>query len=190
MHKIIQASVLFLAAVLAAGCIGPVQQTTTIGSVTGNVIYNGQIDLTDVALVTVQLRDVTAGVPNSELVNQQQIDTNGNPPPYAFEVPFTPLAVDQSHSYALVAFIQDAAGHIIFRSDEPAPALTQGNSMAGSTFRSCPWIATLASIRRGTGGGQRTHRRIVGSRQPGRQPTGGRHHVDRAVWRRWHTQRL
>lgn len=118
-------------AILLAGCTRPVQQAASTGSVTGDVIYTVQTDLPDDALVTVQLHDVTAGAGDSTLVNQQQIATNGNPPPYAFGVPFPPAGIDQSHAYGLMAFIQDAAGHIIFRSDAVVPVLTQGNSMAG-----------------------------------------------------------
>ncbi|MBK8796275.1 MAG: META domain-containing protein [Anaerolineales bacterium] len=95
---------------------------------TGSVTADVQIDPSDAALVSVQLRDVTA---DSTLVNQQQIAINGNPPPYAFEVPFPPAGIDQSRNYGLIAFIQDAAGHITFRSDAIVPVLTQGNSMAG-----------------------------------------------------------
>lgn len=129
MRKVIQSTILLLAVLLAAGCISPVQRGATGSSVTGNVIYNGQIDVADVALVTVELRDVSDGLPSSNLVNQQQIATSGNPPPYPFEVSFAPSAIDQSRTYALVAFIQDAAGHIIYRSDSPVAVLTQGASM-------------------------------------------------------------
>lgn len=58
------------------------QRGATGSSVTGNVIYNGQIDVASGALVTVQLRDMTDGLPSSNLVNQQQIATSGNLPPY------------------------------------------------------------------------------------------------------------
>lgn len=46
------------------------------------------------------------------------------------EVSFAPSAIDQSHAYALVALIQDAAGHIIYQSDRAGCGVNaQGASM-------------------------------------------------------------
>ena len=104
MRKVIYLSLLFLCVTTVAGCLRPIQHAAHDDSVTGNVTYTMQADLPDAALVTVQLRDVTSGLAVSTLIGQQVIATNGNPPPYGFEVTFPPAAIDQSHNYAIAGF--------------------------------------------------------------------------------------
>lgn len=131
MRRVLYLSFFVLTAISLAGCLRPVQRAAQSQSVTGLVTYNVQPGMPTGALVTAQLRNVTQGVANSPLLDQQAIATNGNPPPYAFEIPFSPAAINQSDDYVIFAFIQDAAGHTIFTSDAPVPVLTKGNLMTG-----------------------------------------------------------
>jgi putative lipoprotein len=127
MCKLISLLSIFLLALLLGGCLRPVQNAASSASITGNVTYTVRSALPDDAMVTVQLRDADSGSTHGVLINQQQINTNGNQVPIPFEVPYMPAQIDQSHTYELFAFILDGNSKIIFTSEAGVPVLTNGN---------------------------------------------------------------
>jgi uncharacterized lipoprotein YbaY/heat shock protein HslJ len=127
MRKFMLLIAVLLFPVLLAGCLRPVQQAAALATVTGNVTYTVRSALPDDAMVTVQLRDADAGGAHGALVNQQQIETNGNQVPIPFEVSYTSAQINQTHSYELIAFILDGDSKVIFTSAAGVPVITNGN---------------------------------------------------------------
>lgn len=127
MRRLSSVAVLLCALLLLAGCLRPGQSSTSSAKVTGNVTYTDGAPLPNNATVTVQLRDANAGSAHGAFLSQQQINTNGNQAPIAFEVSYTPSDINQSHKYVLYAFIMDGANKLLYASQQPAPVITNGN---------------------------------------------------------------
>jgi putative lipoprotein len=95
--------------------------------VTGTVTYRERIALSDDAVVTVQIRDVSLMDTAAQVIGEQVIHTSGVQVPIPYSVPYDPEAINESHSYSLSARIVDVAGELLLISDTAVPVISQGN---------------------------------------------------------------
>ena len=139
MNTTIRTTTTLLAVLLVlVGCAAPGALQPADGAVTGSVTYAPGPTLPADATVTVELVDLTlqpapgdsATIDPAAAVGQQQIATNGNQAPFAFEIGYQPDAIDQTHQYGVSARITDGNGTVLFVSDAYVPAVTDG---AGTT---------------------------------------------------------
>jgi uncharacterized lipoprotein YbaY/uncharacterized protein YraI len=95
-------------------------------SVTGTVTYLQRIALPPDAVVTVQLQDVSLADAPATVIGEQIITEPGQVP-IEYEVPYEYRDIDDSHTYAMQARIEDAEGNLLFINDTSTPVLTQGH---------------------------------------------------------------
>ena len=95
-------------------------------SVTGNVTYLQKIALPPDAVVSVQLQDISLADAPAAVIGEQVITKPGQVP-IPFEVPYKYREIDDAHTYAVRARIEDSAGKLLFTSDTATLVLTQGN---------------------------------------------------------------
>jgi putative lipoprotein len=94
--------------------------------VTGVVTYRQRIALPNDAVVKVQLRDVSRMDVASQLLGEKVFQTNGRQVPIAYSVAYDPGEIDERHTYAMSARIEDSAGKLLFISDTTLPVITHG----------------------------------------------------------------
>lgn len=93
--------------------------------VTGTVFYRERILLTPGAVLEVVLEDVSlADAPAEEIANYRKQDPGS--PPFAFELPYDPAAIDERHTYGVRARIS-VDGRLRFISDTAHHVITRGN---------------------------------------------------------------
>jgi uncharacterized lipoprotein YbaY/heat shock protein HslJ/uncharacterized lipoprotein NlpE involved in copper resistance len=105
---------------IGSGC----SSVSANGTVSGTATYRERIALPPGAVLEVSLHDVSrADAPAKEL-GSVRIENLGNPP-FEFEIPYPPEAIDDRHSYAVRATIR-AGGKLLFTTDTSYPVLTRG----------------------------------------------------------------
>lgn len=125
---------LFATLMVLAACATPTAMLPANATVTGTVTYTVDATLPADATVTVELIDLTLQpapgdsptIDPAAAVGRQQIATNGSPAPFAFEIGYSPAAIDRTHQYGVSARIADAAGTVLFASTAYVPAITNG----------------------------------------------------------------
>jgi putative lipoprotein len=119
---------------ILVACAAPGATLPGNATVTGSVTYAPGLTLPADATVTVELIDLTlqpapgdsTTIDPAAAVGEQQIATNGNQAPFAFEISYQPDAIDQTHQYGVSARITDAKGKVLFASTAYVPAVTDG----------------------------------------------------------------
>lgn len=121
-------SLLLSTVLLLGGCengnpsSGPAAAT---GTVSGTVTYRERVALPADAVIDVVIVDVTGGA--NSVVGSQQIMSDGNQVPIAFEAAYATADINPEHDYTVGATIQDGAGKVIFETAESVPVLTKGH---------------------------------------------------------------
>lgn len=134
MNTIRTTTVLLTAIFILVACAAPGATLPGNATVTGSVTYAPGLTLPADATVTVELIDLTlqpapgdsATIDPAAAVGEQQIATNGNQAPFAFEISYQPDAIDQTHQYGVSARITDAKGKVLFASTAYVPAVSDG----------------------------------------------------------------
>lgn len=109
---------------LVAGCTKGGQEESTMGTISGRVIYLERIALPPGAIVTVELRDVSIADAAAKTLASTRFEAEGGPP-YPFELSFDADAIDERHTYALKAMIR-LGDQLLFTTDTHHPAFTGG----------------------------------------------------------------
>ncbi|MEM7032587.1 MAG: META domain-containing protein [Chloroflexota bacterium] len=98
------------------------------GNITGQIVVRNMIDyiaLPSGATITVQLEDVSlADAPS--IVLSERIYTDIEQLPLRYDLSYDVNAIQEGHSYAVSARIEDAQGSLIFINDTMHPVLTHG----------------------------------------------------------------
>jgi putative lipoprotein len=97
-----------------------------MASVTGNVVYRERMALPDDAVVTVQLRDVSLADAPAKVLDEQVIKNPGQVP-IPYEVQYDESEIDDRHTYAIYARIDDGQGNLMFTTTQSYPVITRGN---------------------------------------------------------------
>lgn len=106
---------------LALGIAGP---AAAQGFVTGTAFYRERIALPPGAIFEAVLEDVSrADAPSVELARDGAADRAG--PPFAFELPYDPAAIDPAARYNVRARVL-VDGRLMFTSDTAYPVITGG----------------------------------------------------------------
>lgn len=93
-------------------------------TVRGTAMYRERMMLPPGAVLEVTLEDVSlADAPAKELGSV--VRENPGNPPFSFEIPYNPAAIDERHSYAVRATIR-VADKLMFTTDTTYPVLTRG----------------------------------------------------------------
>ena len=115
---------------LVAACIAAAAAVFSGGggmaSVTGNVVYRERMALTDDAVVTVQLQDVSLADAPAKVLGEQVIKGPGQVP-IPYEVQYDEGEIDERHTYAIYARIDDGQGNLMFTTTQSYPVITHGN---------------------------------------------------------------
>jgi putative lipoprotein len=126
---VINPGLLFLPALLLAGCAGstivPGEGGGAEARVTGTVGYLQRVALPPGALITVKLVDVSRADAAAIVLGEQQIRAEGKQVPFAFSIPYDRGRIDPRMSYAVQARIEDG-GKLLFISDRHYAVLTRG----------------------------------------------------------------
>ena len=120
---------LFLAAVLLAFSLATQAGASdggTMASLTGQVMYRERIALRPGSIVTVKLVDVSRADVKATVLAEQRIE-NPVSIPVPFKLDYDSDAIDARMSYAVQAYIHDAAGRLLWASTEHIGVLTRGN---------------------------------------------------------------
>jgi heat shock protein HslJ len=96
-------------------------------AITGEVVSRQPDPLPDDARVIVQLLDMSSGARAVGLLGEAIIEAQGRQLPIPFTLTYSPGAVSDRLRYGLSVRVVDASGVLLFVSDSPTPALTQGN---------------------------------------------------------------
>lgn len=134
MNTVRTTTILLAVLLVLVACDAPGATLPENATVTGSVTYAPGLTLPADATVTVELIDLTlqpapgagATIDPAAAVGEQQIATNGNQAPFAFEIGYQPDAIDQTHQYGVSARIADAKGTVLFASTAYVPAITDG----------------------------------------------------------------
>ncbi len=92
--------------------------------VRGTAVYRERIALRPGAVLEVTLEDVSRMDVPAEVVGSTRIEDPGNPP-FRFEIPYDPAAIDERHTYSVRARIT-ADDTLLFTTDQVYPVLTRG----------------------------------------------------------------
>jgi len=92
-------------------------------TVRGNASYRERIALPPGAVLEVALEDVSLADAPSKVLGSVRVEDPGNPP-FAFEIPYDPKAIDDRHSYAVRAAIR-VGDKLMFTTDTAYPVLTR-----------------------------------------------------------------
>jgi len=95
-------------------------------SVSGTITYRERMALTPDAVVIVQIQDVSSADAPAEIIGEQIIHDPGQAP-IAFEVDYDPRDLDDQHTYAIQARIEDGQGGLLFTTTQHYPVITHGN---------------------------------------------------------------
>jgi uncharacterized lipoprotein YbaY len=96
------------------------------GAVSGTVSYMQRMALVPGSVVTVQLQDVSRMDAPAQILSEQVITTDGNQPPFAFQLPYSNSQFDESARLVVRATIEGPDGNLMFTSDTVTPVLTNG----------------------------------------------------------------
>ncbi|MCG6282610.1 YbaY family lipoprotein, partial [Vibrio diabolicus] len=109
---LILASSVLLGSVLV-GCqnaeeTSPMTQTTpaAMQTVSGTMAYRERIALSDNAVVTVTLQDVSLMDAPAKVIATQTFETKGKQVPFAFELAYDSAQIDARHTYSVSARIE------------------------------------------------------------------------------------
>jgi uncharacterized lipoprotein YbaY/heat shock protein HslJ/uncharacterized lipoprotein NlpE involved in copper resistance len=108
-----------------SGCVGCGCNTASASNtVSGTASYRERIALPPGAILEVRLHDVSlADVPAVELGSVRIADPGS--PPFEFQIPYHPEAIDERHIYSVRATIR-AGEKLLFTTDTRYPVLTRG----------------------------------------------------------------
>ena len=98
----------------------------TDAAVTGSVTYGNTAALPAGAALTVELRDVSKADAPSDLIARQVIPDPG-PPPTDFRLDYRRAAIDPRNTYSVSAWVETAAGKLLFINDTAYLVLTYGH---------------------------------------------------------------
>jgi putative lipoprotein len=114
---------------LVAACVAAAFAVFSGGgsaSVTGNVFYRERMALTEDAVVTVQVQDVSLADAPAKVIGEQVIENPGQVP-ISFEVEYDERDIDERHTYSVYARIEDGQGDLLFTTTQSYPVITHGN---------------------------------------------------------------
>jgi putative lipoprotein len=94
-------------------------------SVTGTIVYRERIALPPEAVVQVQIQDVSLQDVAATVMGEQII-TNPGQVPIPYEVAYDPGQIQQNHTYAVAARIEDGSGKLLFINTQSYPVITRG----------------------------------------------------------------
>ena len=95
-----------------------------VRQVTGNVIYRERMALPDIAVLEVQLQDVSLADAPATVISSATISPTGQVP-IPFSLDYRPETIDPANRYALSARIE-VEGRLMFINDTHTPVLTHG----------------------------------------------------------------
>ena len=95
-------------------------------SVTGTVIYRERMALPPDAVVKVQIQDVSLQDVAATVMGEQLIRNPGQVP-IPYKVAYDPKAIQENHTYAVAARIEDGSGKLLFINTQSYPVITRGN---------------------------------------------------------------
>lgn len=99
--------------------------TTQDNVVAGTVTYRQRVALPRGAVLTVRITDASRS--DSPVVAEQKIETDGRQNPFEFGLAYDKSKIRENNRYVLSAEIRDAAGRLLFITDQQYPVITQGN---------------------------------------------------------------
>jgi len=94
-------------------------------NVSGTISYRERIALSQNAVVQVQIQDVSLADAPAEILGEQIIRNPGQVP-IPFEVAYDASDIEENHTYALAARIEDPAGNLMFITAQMYPVITRG----------------------------------------------------------------
>jgi putative lipoprotein len=95
-------------------------------SVSGTVTYRERIALAPDAVVKVQIQDVSLQDVAATVMGEQVIRNPGQVP-IPYEVAYDPKEIEDNHTYAVAARIEDGGGKLLFITTQSYPVITRGN---------------------------------------------------------------
>ena len=121
------------AALSLIGCLAACSTTsavpagggTSTAKVTGTVTYRERIALPPIAVIKVQLVDVSRADAPAIVLGEQVTHAAGKQVPFAFRITFDPARIEASNSYAVQARIEQD-GKLRFISDRHYAVITGG----------------------------------------------------------------
>jgi len=108
---------------LAAGAAGG-DETSAQDVIRGTAFYRERIALRPGAVLEVTLEDVSRMDVPTDVIASVRIENPGHPP-FRFEIPYDPAAIDERHTYSVRARIT-AEEALLFTTDQVYPVLTRG----------------------------------------------------------------
>ena len=102
-------------------------------SVSGEILYRERIALSPDAVVHVQIQDVSRADAPATVVGEQTIRNPGQVP-IAFEVGYDGSDIEENHTYALAARIEDPPGNLMFINTQIYPVITRATAASSSVF--------------------------------------------------------
>jgi putative lipoprotein len=95
-------------------------------NVSGTIVYRERIALPPDAVVQVQIQDVSLQDVAATVMGEQII-TNPGQVPIPYEVAYDPKKIQENHTYAVAARIEDGSGKLLFINTQSYPVITRGN---------------------------------------------------------------
>lgn len=118
-----------LACLLLAACseigVAPVSGSAATAQVTGTVAYRERIALPPTALIKVQLIDVSRADAPAVVLGEAISEAGGRQSPFAFLIAYDPAKIEENHSYAVQARIEED-GSLRFINDQRHAVITRG----------------------------------------------------------------
>jgi putative lipoprotein len=94
-------------------------------SVSGTIVYRERIALPPEAVVKVQVQDVSLQDVAAKVMGEQIIANPGQVP-IPYEVAYDPNQIQENHTYAVAARIEDGSGKLLFINTQSYPVITRG----------------------------------------------------------------
>jgi putative lipoprotein len=94
-------------------------------SVTGTIVYRERIALPPDAVVKVQIQDVSLQDVAAKVMGEQLIRNPGQVP-IPYEVAYDAKEIQENHTYAVAARIEDGRGKLMFINTQSYPVITRG----------------------------------------------------------------
>lgn len=104
-------------------CRGDVSTQDNV--VAGTITYRQRIALPRGSVVIVRINDTSR--PEAPVIAEQKIETDGKQVPFEFAIAYDRSRIRENSRYSLSAEIRDAAGKLLFITDQPYFVITQGN---------------------------------------------------------------
>lgn len=117
---------LCLVAACIAAAVAVFSGRGAAASVTGDVVYRERMALTEDAVVTVQLQDVSLADAPAKVLDEQVIKNPGQVP-IPYEVRYDESEIDERHTYSVRARIEDGQGNLLFTTTQSYPVITHDN---------------------------------------------------------------